>query len=134
MHPYFFRKIILQKNAKHFSLRKKVPLILVDRCGDAVSLKMTHHIPTLWFSDFSKCSMPKALWNFEKSSNMAKNEERPCSSCHQTIFWLIPGTQKSDFRYPFHHLKKMILMSKDSPNNQIILYYKITRSFQVWRK
>ena len=35
--------------------------------------------------------------------NLGKNEENPCSTCLQPIFWLNPGTQKSDFGYPFHH-------------------------------
>ena len=28
---------------------------------------------------------------------MAKNEEKPCSTCLQPIFQLIPGTRKLDF-------------------------------------
>ena len=30
---------------------------------------------------------------------MAKIEEKPCSTCFKPIFWLIPGTRKSDFGY-----------------------------------
>ena len=32
------------------------------------------------FDDFSKWGALKVLRNFEKSSNMAKNEEKPCST------------------------------------------------------
>ena len=43
------------------------------------------------------------LWNFEKQSNMEKDEEKPSSNCPKPIFWLISGTysytidHKSDF-------------------------------------
>ena len=53
------------------------------------------------FDDFSKWSMPKPLGNFGKSSNMAKNVEKPCSTCLNPIFWL--GTRQLDFGYPFCH-------------------------------
>ena len=44
------------------------------------------------FDDFSKWSTLKALWNFEKSINLANNEEKPCSTCLQPIFQLISGS------------------------------------------
>lgn len=49
------------------------------------------------FDDFSKWSMPKLQWNFEKSSkcakNLGRNEEIPCSNCGQSISWdfWVPG-------------------------------------------
>ena len=47
---------------------------------------------------FTKWNIPKALWNFVKSSNYAKNlatkEEKLSSTYFQPIFWLIPGTRK----------------------------------------
>ena len=48
------------------------------------------------FDDFSKWSILKTLWIFEKSSNMtkklAKNEEKHCSTCLKPIFHLISGS------------------------------------------
>ncbi len=38
------------------------------------------------FDDFKKWSMPKVLRDFEKLSNMAKHEEKSCSTCLQSIF------------------------------------------------
>ena len=29
--------------------------------------------------------------------NLAKNEEKPCSTCLKSIFRMIPGTRKTDF-------------------------------------
>ena len=50
------------------------------------------------FDDFSKFF---GTFYFEKSSNMhkklAKNEEKPCSTCLDLIFRLIPGTRISYF-------------------------------------
>jgi hypothetical protein len=44
------------------------------------------------------------LWKTIKYAKiLAKNEEKPLSTCLQPIFQLITGTQKSDFGYPFRH-------------------------------
>ena len=52
---------------------------------------------------FSKCIAAK-LWKIVKyGKNLAKNEEKPCSTCLEPIFWLIPSTRKSNFRYSFGH-------------------------------
>ena len=40
---------------------------------------------------------------FEKSLNLAKNEEKPCSTCLKPFFFsgYLIGIRKSDFEYPF---------------------------------
>ena len=39
--------------------------------------------------------------HFDKSSNMAKNEEKPCSTCLQAIFpWYTANTLNPGFGYP----------------------------------
>ena len=50
------------------------------------------------FDDFSKFrSTTFGMHYFEKSFNKAKKKkEKPCSTCLQTIFWLLPGTRKLD--------------------------------------
>ena len=56
------------------------------------------------FDDFSKWSMSKVLPNFEKKiikngKKLAKNEEKPCSTCMKPIFQLILCTRKFGFGY-----------------------------------
>ena len=38
------------------------------------------------FDGFLKVERTEVLWKFEKSSNMEKNEEKPCPSCRKPIF------------------------------------------------
>ena len=62
----------------------------------------------LWFfaifDDFSKWSTEVgAALNFENYSNMAKNENKPCSTYLKANFRLIPCNRKSDLGYPFRH-------------------------------
>ena len=39
---------------------------------------------------------------------MAKNEEKPCSTCLKPIFRLIPGTQISNTKLKIHFLQDMV--------------------------
>ena len=52
------------------------------------------------FDDFSMFYSTFGVFHFEKCKNLAKNEEKPCSTCLKLIFRLNPGTRKSDFGLP----------------------------------
>ena len=47
------------------------------------------------FLAYLKCFQIEALRtlkNHQIEQNLAKTEEKPCSTCMEPIFWLIPGT------------------------------------------
>ena len=45
------------------------------------SNKAFHHFFAI-YNDISKFHSTFSVLHFEKSSNLAKNEEKPCSTCH----------------------------------------------------
>ena len=65
-----------------------------------------HFVPKFchiwWFFKVPQHLQRAPLWKIIKyGKKLAKNEEKPCSTCLQPIFRLILGTRKSDFGYPF---------------------------------
>ena len=92
------------------------------------------------FDDFSKNHSSFDMLHFGKFSNnmtknLAKNEEKPCSTCLKHIFWLILGTPKFNFGYPIHHYicrKRKI----DFLNSFLITYYFsriLAKDWHIWR-
>ena len=56
-----------------------------------------------YFDDFSKFRSTFGALHFEKSSKMAKNEEKACSTCVQPISRIDFWPQKPDFRDSVRH-------------------------------
>ena len=79
----------------------------VDCCGEMVSGKDGQGISSFCAKflslsdDFSKeCAEGTAELSkiIKYGKHLGENEEKPCSSCLQTIFRLIPGIRKSDLK------------------------------------
>ena len=75
------------------------------KSGKLNSRAFLHSLPNFFalFDDFSKWSVPKTLWKFEKSSNMAKLWQKMKKNLIQLAFNPI-----------LHHIMKIILHSQHS--------------------
>ena len=70
---------------------------------ESTSSKTFQILDLLIFDDFSKWNTLKVLWNFVKSSNMAKIDENSSSTHFSANSVYLPGEKnKSDFGYRFH--------------------------------